>query len=426
MALDVLLPQLGLTMTEGTIQEWKKKVGDPVKKGEVIFNVENDKATIDVEAQTDGVLAQIVVGEKVTVPTGTLVAVIAAPGEVVEKKAAAPAAAPAVAEVPAAVPAPAASPAVAAAAPKARNERADGFVLASPFARKLAESQNIDLADLRGTGPEGAVIARDLPSQEMAYEYRPATAAAASKPVQSTPVPALEGYKDIELTRIQKVAAERMLESWTNIPQFTLYDEADASALLDLAARYKQAGEPVSMTVILAKLLARAAEAHPLVNASWLGGGRVRTFGQVNVNIAMDTSDGLVVPVLRDCGGRGFKALGKDMKALAEKAKSKSLGMVDYEGGTITLSNLGMFGIKRFRAIVNPPQTAILAVGAISERLYPCDDDCCEYGDEACYETRKVLEYSITADHRAVDGAYAARFMATLRSFIEDPLKILD
>lgn len=434
MALDVLLPQLGLTMTEGTIQEWKKKVGDPVKKGEVIFNVENDKATIDVEAQTDGVLAQIVVGEKVTVPTGTLVAVIAAPGEAVEKKAAAPAAAapaasaPAVAEAPVAAPVSASAPAVAAS--KARNERADGFVLASPFARKLAESQSIDLAELRGTGPEGAVIARDLPSQEMAYEYRPAASAAASAapttPVKATPIPVLDEYKDIELTRIQKVAAERMVESWTSIPQFTLYDEADASALLDLAARYKQAGEPVSMTVILAKLLARAAEAHPLVNASWLGGGRVRTFRQVNVNIAMDTSDGLVVPVLRDCGDRGFKALGKDMKALAEKAKARSLGMADYEGGTITLSNLGMFGIKRFRAIVNPPQTAILAVGAISERLYPCDDDCCEYGDEACYETRKVLEYSITADHRAVDGAYAARFMATLKSFIEDPLRILD
>lgn len=421
MATAVLMPQLGLTMTEGLIMEWKKREGETVKKGEVLFDVENDKATIDVEAQTDGVLAKIVIAEKVTVPVGTIVGYIAAADEKIPDEAKLPAQkdsarfadkAALIEESP--------DETMAKAEMTSRDAMrtarpSDGFILASPFARKAADSLRIDLASVVGSGPEGAVIGRDLPAPEAAA--RGATAAIKPAAKLSSPASNL-AFVDIPLSRIGKIAAERMSESWTTIPQFTLYDEADADILLRLAERFKKGGEPVSLTAIIAKLLAHAAQAYPLVNASWIGEGKVRAFASVNVNIAMDTPDGLVVPVLRDCAKRSFKALGADLRLLAEKAKNRALSTEDYEGGTITLSNLGMFGVRRFRAIVNPPQTAILAVGALSDKVMA--------GAGGGFESKKFLEYSITADHRAVDGAYAARFMANLKSLIENPLMTMD
>jgi pyruvate dehydrogenase E2 component (dihydrolipoamide acetyltransferase) len=409
MALDIQLPQLGLTMTEGLIMEWKKKKGETVKRGEILFNVENDKATIDVAAQADGILAEILVKEMITVPVGTVVGRIAQAGEPkdeealpfdphapIEEEAPAPEA-----PIP---PAPShAMPDPAQAYSPPRQQ--DGFILASPLARRMAEAQGLELGKVRGTGPEGAVLARDL-----AASTESASSATSSKaPAQDSEI--------LTLSRIQQIAAERMTESWTTIPQFTLFDEAEASGILALAESYKKAKEPVSLTVIAAKLLAVAAERHPRLNATWLGDGKARIYPKAQVNIAIDTADGLVVPVLRDCSSRGFKALGADLKALAEKAKAKDLGPTDYEGGTITLSNLGMFGISRFRAIVNPPQAAILAVGRISEKVLPGPNG---------FEVKKFIEYSITADHRVVDGAYAARFMVTLKSLIENPLGLLD
>jgi pyruvate dehydrogenase E2 component (dihydrolipoamide acetyltransferase) len=406
-------------MKEGLIMEWKKHEGDTVKRGDLLFSVENDKAVLDVDAQADGVLARILVPEMSSALVGAVIAVIAAPGEAVV---AAPAqAAPAkatpepveksatasAASAPAAVPVATIPKAPAGQAGSAR--RADGFVLASPLARKTAEQPGLRLADVRGTGPEGAVIARDLAgASSVAMPHAARAGAGASTAAQ----PAGVEFDDVQLSRVQRIAAGRMADSWANIPQFTLYDEADATLLLDLAERFKKKGDPVSLTVIIAKLMAHAVARHPLLNASWLGDGSVRAYRSVNINIAVDTKDGLMVPVLRDCSAKGFTALGAEMKALAEKAKAGKLGTEDHEGGTITLSNLGMFGIKRFRAIVNPPQSAILAVGSVSERISSVDDG---------FGIRKVIEFSVTADHRVVDGAYAARFMATLRSMLENP-----
>lgn len=430
MALDIQLPQLGLTMTEGLIMEWKKKEGEAVKRGEILFNVENDKATIDVAAQVDGILAKILVKEMVTVPVGTVVGFIAEPGESAvappanKPKPAEASPTPAAPAAPAApvkepepvpfdphapqeeepvAPPPASPPQPVAGAsrpaPSAARPQADGFVLASPLARSMAESLGLELSTVRGTGPEGAVLARDLEADS------------------ASPRAAAEESDTVALSRIQQIAADRMTESWTTIPQFTLFDEAEATALVALAEGYKKAKEPVSLTVVMAKLLAVAAERHPRLNAEWAGGGRIRLYPTAHVNIAIDTPDGLVVPVLRDCSSRGFKALGADLKAMAEKAKAKGLAPADYQGGTITLSNLGMFGIARFRAIVNPPQAAILAVGRIAEKVV---------SGPAGFEARKFIEYSLTADHRVVDGAYAARFMATLKSLVENPMGLLD
>ena len=413
MATEILMPQLGLTMTEGLIMEWKKREGEKVSRGEVLFSVENDKATIDVSAQADGVLKQILVPEMVTVPVGSVVGIIAGENEVV------------------AAPAKSLSTATTEAEPKSKAQPEPqpeqknivllqatddtGSIRSSPYARVLADAEGIDLGTIRGTGPEGAIIARDIPIESKPREH--IQHLDQMPPNMRVPLTQQTEFVDVNLTRIQSVAAERMAQSWATIPQFTLYDEVDATALQSLAERFKSEQKPVSLTVIFAKLLAHTAVKYPLINAVWLGGGKVRTYRNVMVNIAMDTAEGLVVPVLPNCATAGFAELGRVMKDLSERAKNRSLTPADYEGGTITLSNLGMFGIKRFRAIINPPQTAILAIGAIRPRLIPSGSG---------YSSKNYIEFSLTADHRAVDGAYAARALAHLRNLIENPLFILD
>lgn len=400
MATEVQMPQLGLTMKEGLITEWKKHAGEAVKRGEPLFSVENDKATIDVDAQVDGVLARIVVEEMITVPVGSVVGIIAAPGENLSASAVAPAEASAP-KAPALMASGKVSTPIASASPVASApESADGFVLASPLARATARALGVSLSSVRGTGPQGAVIARDMP------------VVGAESTQASAP-----DYEDQGLSRIGRIAAERMALSWATIPQFTLYDEADAGQVLKLIERYKRLGEPVTITAVMAKLLAHAAIRHPLINSSWLADGKIRTYKKVNINVAIDTKEGLVVPVLRDCSATGFVALGRTLKQMSEEARSGTLQPEDFAGGTITISNLGMFGIKNFRAIINPPQAAILAVGGLERRLV---------GIGTGFETKPIIGYSLTADHRVVDGAYAARFMANLKELIEDPLVALD
>lgn len=424
MATEILMPQLGLTMTEGLIMEWKKREGEKVSRGEVLFSVENDKATIDVSAQADGVLKQILVPEMVTVPVGSVVGIIAGENEAVPAPAAAPgpkkpkttitAASEAIPASECSKPQPERQPEQ---EKPALMQAADdtSSIRSSPYARVLADAEGINLGAIRGTGPEGAIIARDIPLGSRPREQMQHLDRMPS--IAQTPIAQQALFVDVNLTRIQSVAADRMAQSWTTIPQFTLYDEADATAVQALAERFKSEQKPVSLTVILAKLLAHTALHYPLINAVWLGGGKVRTFRDVMVNIAIDTPEGLVVPVLPHCATTGFSELGKAMKNLSERAKNRMLTPADYEGGTITLSNLGMFGIKRFRAIINPPQTAILAIGAIRPRLIPSGSG---------YSSRNYIEFSLTADHRAVDGAYAARALAHLRNLIENPLFLLD
>ncbi|NLJ45025.1 MAG: 2-oxo acid dehydrogenase subunit E2 [Treponema sp.] len=448
MAVSVLMPQLGLTMTEGLLTEWSKQEGDTVRKGDLLFSVENDKAVLPVEAQADGVLANISARAGDVVPVGTRVALILAAGE------AAPTAAPTDGARPAAGPAaqtgnPTAAPTLAATLPAAAPaapyteppsratasagtaRASEGFVLASPRARRLAEAAGLDLGRIPGTGPGGAVVERDLPAYSRAADPGAGVVSAASRPAAApepaadlpsaavpqpagTPASASPGDSElVTLSRVGQVGAERMAKSWAEIPQFTLYAEACASELLRIHARGKEAGTPASVTVLLAGLLARALRDFPRLNATWEGNGRVRTYRSVNVGVAVDGPDGLVVPVLRDCGTRGFSELARELAGLAERAKARTLSSEDLSGGTVTLSNLGMFGIKRFRAIVNPPQTAILAAGAVERKPVETED-----GD---IRFLPYLEISVTADHRAVDGAYAARFLARYKELIEDP-----
>ncbi len=428
MATQVLMPQMGLTMTEGLLTEWLKKEGEAVHKGDALFCIENDKATLTVEAQADGVLSNVSVQAMETVPVGTVVALILAEGEKAGNLPKAPPkkAAPASEAVPAPAAAapvqPAAQVPSKAAQPAAPVPAAssDGFILASPRARSLARAAKLDLGSLRGSGPEGAVLERDLPAS--AREAAPEAEIPARGPeAPGTPAGGLSGgpepFELVTLPRIGRVGAQRMAESWREIPQFTLYADANAEALIRFNEQSKKNGKPVSITVLLAGLLARALRDYPRLNASWAGNGTVRTYKAVHVGIAMDTPDGLVVPVLRDCAAKGMGELAKEMAALADKGKNRALGPDELSGGPITLSNLGMFGVKRFRAIVNPPQTAILAVGALDRR--PVENEA------GGISFQRFLGISVTADHRAVDGAYAAKFLSAFRELIENPMYAL-
>lgn len=420
MAQQVTMPQLGLTMDEGTVFEWSKKENDAVGKGDILLVVENDKSTVDVESQYEGILGKILVQEGETVPVGTPIAWIVAEGEEVPAEADAAqeqAAAEATeAAADASEQAPAAAPASAAPAGSTAHAgtAADGFVLASPRARALAQEKGLDLAGIAGSGPEGSVLEKDILA---AVE---SGAAIATGPAAPAPVAATASGKpeDIALTRIQAVGAERMVESWQNVPQFTLQREIDAEAVLRLSAHFKESSETkISLNIILAKIFAHALAAHPRLNAEWLGGGKIRQYPWVHVGIAMDTPNGLMVPVLKDCTTRGFAALAQDWRTTAETVKAGKAGPAELTGATVTLSNLGMFGIGWFRAIVNPPQAAILALGGVERR---------QVETPSGPAFRSIVQATITADHRVVDGAYAARFMQSFAQMVENPVLIYE
>ena len=281
---------------------------------------------------------------------------------------------------------------------------AETFIPSSPYARTIAKEKAIDLAMLKGSGPQGAIIAQDV-----------IAASASSKAFATEPI--TQKYEDVKLNRIRQIAAGRLTQSWTEIPQFTLSIEANAQGLIDAQSAFKSREEKVSITVLLAKLMASALSDHPLLNASWLGNGEIRVYKHFNISIAIDSPDGLVVPTLKDCGKRGVRDLSQELVALAEKARNRSLSPDEMQDGTITLSNLGMFGITRFRAIINPPQCAIISVGAITKR--PAE------GGHEGISFVPVIEIGLTADHRIVDGAYGARFLKRFRDLIEQPVLAL-
>ena len=433
MAIDILMPQLGLTMNEGTITEWAKKEGDTVSRGDIVFYVENDKAVVPYEAQRDGTLAKILIQTGQTVPVGTKVAILAEKGEALEdvvslhitkestKEGIAnednsktqvvsdASAASSSAEIESkakleiqktiAQQASAIEPAA-----ELGGLMAEGYIPSSPYARTIAKEKAIDLAMLKGSGPQGAIIAQDV-----------IAASASSKAFATEPI--TQKYEDVKLNRIRQIAAARLTQSWTEIPQFTLSIEANAQGLIDAQSAFKSREEKVSITILLAKLMASALSDHPLLNASWLGNGEIRVYKHFNISIAIDSPDGLVVPTLKDCGKRGVRDLSQELVALAEKARNRSLSPDEMQDGTITLSNLGMFGITRFRAIINPPQCAIISVGAITRRPV-------EGNQENQYFT-PIIEISLTADHRIVDGAYGARFLEHFKDFIEQPVLAL-
>jgi pyruvate dehydrogenase E2 component (dihydrolipoamide acetyltransferase) len=381
MPTDVIMPALGMAQETGKVVRWHKAEGDAVAKGEPLLEIETDKVTVDIEAPADGTLAGIRAPDGAEVPVGEAIAVVLAAGEAFAETAAPALVAPAAAAREVAVPE-IAAPAVAA------PVRA-GRVLASPKARRIAAERGVDLASLAGSGPGGAIVAADLGAT--------APAASSSNGVGS----------------VWRVMAERTTQSWQTVPHFYLRREIDASRLKSWrdAARAKPGGADVSITDLLVKLAAEALRRHPGVNASWNAGAIMPGEG-INVSIAVATDDALVVPVVHGADALDLAAIATRRKEIVAASRAGRLRPEDVSGGTFTISNLGMYGVDSFDAIVNAPQAAILAVGRIVDRIVPLD---------GLPVVRPMLTLSVSFDHRVVDGARGAEFLDTLASLAEEP-----
>jgi pyruvate dehydrogenase E2 component (dihydrolipoamide acetyltransferase) len=415
---DVIMPRLSDTMEEGELTRWMKKVGDRVQKGDVLAEIETDKATMDLEAFDDGILEQLLVADGTLVPIGQPVAVIGDGSNIVTGAGpAAPVApAPAAAAPEAAPEAPAATaPAASVPVPVTTRQRT------SPLARKTAREHGIDLNLVVGTGPQGRITRTDVEAAIALTETGPAspapTEAALPSPAAAT-IPAGAGTQAIPISKIRRVTARRLTESQA-VPHFFLTSIVDVERLVAFRAEVNAAlaelGAKVSINDLFVRACAIVLRQHPGVNASW-GGDSILRHERINVGIAVATDDGLLVPVITDADRKSLGTIATESTALAARARSGALSLAEMSGGTFTISNLGMFGIDQFTAVLNPPEAAILAVGAAS--------DVPVVRDGVLVAVPKV-KMTLTVDHRVLDGATAAAFLRDLTRLLEEPLRIV-
>ena len=415
MATDVKLPRLGQGMESGVIVRWLKSEGDTVAKGEPLYELDTDKVTQEVESELDGVLTKIVVpGGDVEV--GATVAVIEsdgaaeAPAPAAEASAEAPAEAPADdSQAAADTPPPPAEPAPAVAPPTADGRRAGAptRIKASPLARRMARERGVDLASLQGTGPEGRILADDV------ERAAAGGAAAPTAPAAPAAVPAGE-VEVVPLTSIRKTIARRLTEAWS-APVFQLGVSADMTEVValreQLVERLAEGDVKPTVNDVLVKLAGAALMRHIPVNATFTG-EEIQRHPNAHVGIAVAAPQGLVVPVIRDADRRTVQEIARARADLVGRARDNKLTLQDMEGGTFTISNLGMFGVEQFTAVLNPPQVAILAVGAVKDEPVVVDGE---------LEIAPILRMMLTCDHRAIDGADGAQFLQTLVALIEQP-----
>jgi pyruvate dehydrogenase E2 component (dihydrolipoamide acetyltransferase) len=412
MATEVVMPKLGLTMEQGTIGSWLAAEGDQVKKGQPLIEVVTDKVTMDVEAQVTGVLRKIIVEAGNEVPVATLVGVIGSADEDITdllSTGAGVAAAPAP-EPTTAPPTPAPAPAVPVAPAPVVAAAADGRPhRASPKARKIAAERGVDLTAIAGTGPVGRIVSADV----LAGNVVPVTApspVAASAPI-TAPIPAGVAI-EVELTRPQQVAAERLTASYQQVPHIHVWMEISAVWMQQFRQGYALEGKKVSFNDLIVKACARVLSDFPRFNSHFLN-GKIHQLSQVDIGIATDTPSGLMVPVLRDVAQKSVEGIAIDSATLVDRTRRGALGPDEMAGGGFTISNLGMFGVSRFTAIINPPQVAILAVGAIENRVVALDN--------GALASRPCMSVDLAGDHRAVDGASCARFLQRLKEVLETP-----
>ena len=411
MAYEVLMPQLGLTMEEGTVSQWVKHEGDPVKTGDVLLEITTDKLTNEVTSEHDGVLLRIVAQEGEDVPVKGLLCYVGQAGESVGD---APAAAPAAA-------APAAAPAAPAAAPAAVPVAAGARLRVSPLARKTAAKLGVDLSKLTGSGPSGRIRQQDvLAAANAAQAAAPAPAAAAApaaRPAAKGGLELMEGDTVVKLAGLRKVVAQRMLQSHTEIPPVTQNTKVDVTELMKFRKMLlAETGSKYSVNDLILKATAKCLRAHPEVLVS-LDGDQIIQRAHVNLGMAVALDAGLIVPVIRDADRLGLDALSAAAKDLASRAKSNKLTPDEYKGSTFSVSNLGMFGIETFTPIVNQPDAAILGVCAVEDELV--------MDDQGGISKHQVMRLSFTYDHRLIDGAVAAKFVMALRDLLEKPMSII-
>lgn len=420
MAEIVRMPKLSDTMTEGVVAEWHKKVGDAVESGEVLAEIETDKATMEFESFQDGVLLHVGVEKGATAAVDSILAILGEAGEDVSAllaaDAAAPAAAgeapePAPAPAPAPTPAPAPMPAPVAAAPAAPvvaapaapvvAASASAKIKASPLAVRLAAERGFDLRHIQGTGDGGRIVKRDIEN------YVPAPAAGMG---------AVESSSDQPVSQMRKVIARRLAESKFTAPHFYLKLSVDMDAAVEARkAINAQEGVKVSFNDMVVKAVSLALKKHPGVNSAWMD-TFIRTHDHVHIGVAVAVEDGLLVPVVRHADRKSLSEIGAEVKDYAGKARDKKLQPSDWEGNTFTISNLGMFGIEDFTAIINPPDACILAVGGISD--VPVVRD-------GAVVPGKVMKLTLSCDHRVVDGAMGAAFLQEVKSLLEHPVRML-
>lgn len=419
MAYEVLMPQLGLTMEEGTVSQWIKHEGDAVKVGDVILEITTDKLTNEVVSEFEGTLLKIVAQEGEDIPVKGLLAYIGQPGEAVGG--AAPAAAPAAAPVEAA---PTAAPAAPAAAPTPVAVGGKRIRI-SPLARKTAAKLGVDYSAIAGTGPSGRIVVKDILAAAEAQKAAPVVAAApavapapAAKPAApKTGLELMEGDKVVKLAGMRKVVSERMWASHNEIPPVTQNIKVDVTELMKFRKTLMaMTGKKYSVNDLILKATAKCLRAHPEMLVS-LDGNQIIQRAHVNLGMAVALDNGLIVPVIRDADKMGLDELSATAKDLATRAKENKLGADEYKGSTFSVSNLGMFGIETFTPIINQPDAAILGVCAVQDEL-ALDDD----GNVV---KKQVMRLSVTLDHRLLDGAVVAKFQMDLRDLLQTPMNIL-
>ncbi|HWV33636.1 MAG TPA: pyruvate dehydrogenase complex dihydrolipoamide acetyltransferase [Dyadobacter sp.] len=419
----VRMPKMSDTMEEGTLVSWQKKVGDKVKSGDILAEVETDKATMELEAYEDGTLLYVGIKEGDAVPVDAIIAVIGEEGANVEALLArengeAPAET-AAAPAQAASSAPAVNGSEKAVSVADSNER----VKASPLAKRLADEKGINLSEVSGSGDNGRIVKRDVDefkpaaqaSAPAAAQAAPAAAKAETAPVTSAP--ATGDFVDTPISQMRKTIARRLSESLFTAPHFYVTMEINMDKAMALRPQLNEvATAKISFNDMVIKACAVALKQHPAVNSAWLG-DKIRKYNYVNIGVAVAVDEGLLVPVIREADKKTLSTISGEVKDLAGKAKDKKLQPKDWEGNTFSVSNLGMFGVDEFTAIINPPDSCILAIGAIKKVA--------AFKEDGTVYPTNIMKVTLSADHRVVDGATAAQFLLTVKKLLEEPMSML-
>ncbi len=433
MTIQILMPALSPTMTEGNIAKWHKQEGDEVASGDLLAEIETDKATMELEAVEEGILGKIIAAEgSENIAVNTPIAVMLEEGEDASaaeaaasvapavEPAPAPTAAPEPASTPEAEPAPAPQPAPA--APKSNGAR----VFVSPLAKRIAADAGIDIGAISGSGPHGRVVKRDVDAAIAGGVAAPAAAPSAAPPAPAAPAPAqlpvvAGGYTEVPHTNMRKVIARRLQESKQTVPHFYVTMECEIDKLLamrkDLNARAEATGEDYKISVndFIIRAAAFAMKKVPDVNASWTDEAML-LYNDIDISVAVAIDGGLITPIVRNADQKGLAVISNEMKDLAARAREGKLSPDEFQGGGFTISNLGMYGVKEFAAIINPPQSCILAVGAGEQRPVVRD---------GALTTAIMMSVTLSTDHRVVDGALGAEWLQAFKVLIEDPLAML-
>ncbi len=409
MAEIIRMPKMSDTMTEGVIVAWNKKVGDAVNAGDILAEVETDKATMELENFVKGTLLYIGIKEGEAVPVDAIIAIVGKAGEDLDALLQA--------EIPANGAQKQVEPSAEVEAEKtpasqvveqAATANKSGRIFASPLAKKIAQEKGIDLANVKGSGDNGRIVKKDIDAFKASDVVKTTTG--------SSILQANESFEEIPVSQMRKTIAKRLAESKFTAPHFYLTMEINMDKTLEARKQINEYAETkVSVNDMIIKAAAVALQKHPKVNSSWLG-DKIRFNHHIHIGVAMAVDEGLLVPVVKFANQKSLSAISSEVKEFSEKAKNKKLQPADWEGNTFTISNLGMFGIEEFTAIINPPDACILAVGGVKENVIV---------KNGAMSTGHVMKVTLSCDHRVVDGVVGSLFLKTLKSLLEEPVKLL-